>query len=160
MVNNLFSFPPLRGGLENNKCAVKDLLNDINWESIFHGLGSEETKNICMDNSFSILSANIPNREIKCNDKDPPWVTPTLKAAIKRKFRLHRNFVRRGRNTEDWEQVRAARNETSKLMTSAKEKYFLSLGQTLSDPYKGKKSYWSILNKLINKKCAVNIPPF
>ena len=142
-----------------NTCAIKDLLNDINWESKFDGLGSEEMADIFTDNLLSTLSANIPNREIKCNDKDPPWVTPALKTAIKRKHRLHRNFVRRGRNTADWERVRAARNETSKLITSAKEKYLSSLGQKLSDPNQGKKSYWSILNKLINKKCAVNIPP-
>ena len=90
--------------------------------------------NIFTDNLLSILSANIPNREIKCSDKDPPWVTPALKTAIKRKHRLHRNFVRRGRNAEDWERVRAARNETSKLITSAKENYLWSLGQKLSDP--------------------------
>ena len=142
-----------------NACAIKDLLNDINWESKFDGLGSEEMADIFTDNLLSTLSANIPNREIKCNDKDPPWVTPALKTAIKRKHRLHRNFVRRGRNTADWERVRAARNKTSKLITSAKEKYLSSLGQKLSDPNQGKKSYWSILNKLINKKCAVNIPP-
>ena len=142
-----------------NTCAIKGLLNDINWASKFNGLGSEEMANIFTDNLLSILSANIPNREIKCNDKDPPWVTSALKTAIKRKHRLYRNYMRRGRNTEDWERVRTTRNETSKLITSAKQMYLLSLGQKLSDPNQGKKPYWSIFNRLINKKSAVNIPP-
>ena len=36
----------------------------------------------------SILSAHIPNKIVKCNDKDPPWMTNELKTAIKRKHRV------------------------------------------------------------------------
>ena len=67
--------------------------------------------------------------------------------------------MRRGRNPDEWELVRAARNATSKKITSAKENYFASLDQKLSDSNQGKKTFWSILNRLINKKSAVNIPP-
>ena len=33
------------------------------------------------------------------------------------------------------------------------------MGRKLSDPNRGTKAYWAILNRLINKKKALNIPP-
>ena len=101
---------------------------------------------------FAILSANIPNKVIKCNDKDPPWTTPELKTAIKRKHRVFRKYKDRGRRLEDWNLVKEVRNETSRLITKAKENYFSTMGRKLSDPAQGIKAYWAILNRLINKK--------
>ena len=44
------------------------------------------------------------------------------------------------------------------MITSAK-KYFLKLGQRLSDPINGVKAYWSTLNEIINRNKVTNIPP-
>ena len=55
--------------------------------------------------------------------------------------------------------MKEVRNETSRLITKAKENYFSTMGRTLSDPDQGIKAYWAILNRLINKKKTLNIPP-
>ena len=55
--------------------------------------------------------------------------------------------------------MKEARNETSRLITKAKENYFSTMGRKLSDPAQGIKTYWAILNRLINKKNTLNIPP-
>ena len=79
------------------------------------------------------------------------------------------------------EYVRVTRNETSKIITDAKETYFSSLGRKHSNPTIGLeaywstyfsslgrkhsnptiglKAYWSTLNKVIDKKKITNIPP-
>ena len=54
---------------------------------------------------------------------------------------------------------KVARNEAKNMIVNAKEGYFLNLGHKLSDPKQGVKSYWSVLNRLINRKKSVNIPP-
>ena len=100
----------------------------------------------------------VPNIMIKCNDKDPLWITPEIKTAIKRKHRVYDKYVRRGREPDEWEYVRVTRNETSKIITDAKETYFASLRCKLSNPMIGLKAYWSTLNKIINKKKMTNIP--
>ena len=48
--------------------------------------------------------------------------------------------------------MKEVRNETSRLITKAKENYFSTMGRKLSDPAQGIKAYWAILNRLINKK--------
>ena len=102
--------------------------------------------------TFSILSENIPSKIIKCNDKDPPWITNELKTAIKRKHRVFKKFLDRGRRQEDWNLVKEVRNETSKMITNAMKNYYQKLGHKLSDPNQDAKAYWTVLNRLLNKK--------
>jgi len=155
--------PPYKRTIWNyskaNTSLIRELISDIDWQSRFAGLGVNEMTELFTDTIFAILSANIPNKVIKCNDKDPPWITPELKTAIKRKHRVFRKYKDRGRRLEDWNLVKEVRNKTSRLITKAKENYFSTMGRKLSDPAQGIKAYWAILNRLINKKKTLNIPP-
>ena len=45
------------------------------------------------------------------------------------------------------------------MITIANDNYFASLGRKLSNPAIGIKTYWSTLNKIVNKKKVTNIPP-
>ena len=108
---------------------------------------------------YSLFLNLIPNKVLKINDKDPAWINQGIKTAIKRKHRVYRNFLDRGRKQEDWALVKEARHEASKMIIEAKDKYFRNLGRKLADPNQGSKTYWATLNRLINKKNTVNIPP-
>ena len=99
-----------------------------------------------------VFSLFIPNKIVKFNDKDQPWITPQLKTAIKRKHRIYSKFVQNGRKQEDWNRVKNVQSETSRLIASAKNEYYANLGKMLSDPKTGTKTYWSLFSKLINKK--------
>ena len=101
----------------------------------------------------------MPNKMIEVHDKDPPWMTPEIKTAIKHKHRIYNKYVKRGCKPIEWEYVRLTRNETSKIIRDARENYFACLGRKLSDPSVGIKTYWSTLNKIVNKKKTTNIPP-
>ena len=101
---------------------------------------------------YGIIKANIPNRVLSFNDKDPPWITRQVKSAIKRKRRVFRKFMNSGRRREDWEIFKAVKNNTSRLVTDAKEMYYSNLGRKLSDPTNGLKTFWSTMNRLIDKK--------
>ena len=98
-------------------------------------------------------------RLVKFNDKDPPWIKKFAKTTIMGKKRVYKSFVRRGRYQDDWEQFKRVWNDTSKLVTNAKETYYSNLGRKLSDPTQGVKAYWEVLNRLVNKNKVMNIPP-
>ena len=93
------------------------------------------------------------------NDKDPPWITRQIKTAIKRKRRVFRKFMNSGRRPEDWQLFKTVRNETSRLVVNAKAMYYCNLGRKLSDPSNGIKTFWSTMNRPIDKKKNINIPP-
>ena len=155
--------PPYKRTIWNySKANLQSIHNDlqaIDWHVRFDTLGSEEMTEVFTASIYATLTSYIPNKVVKCSDKDPPWITPHIKTAIKRKQKVYRNFCRRGRLDQDWTYVKRVRNETSKMILNAKEEYFKRLGRKLSDPNEGIKSYWTTLNRLINKKKILNIPP-
>ena len=78
-------------------------LRDTDRKSIFVDLTADE-----MTNKFTILIMDlidrfIPNQVIRCDDRDPPWITPKLKTAIKRKHRVYNKYVKRGRKPDRFE---------------------------------------------------------
>ena len=46
-----------------------------------------------------------------------------------------------------------------KLIEDAKHNYFMKIGQTLSNADTGEKTYWSLINKVLNKAKIPEIPP-
>ena len=105
------------------------------------------------------MSTNISNKTITCNDKDAPWITTSLKTAIKRNSRVYRKWVQRGRNPTEHQNVRDVQKSINKLIKQAKQTYFTSLGKRLSDPNTGQKSFWTVYKRIINSKKQTNIPP-
>ena len=82
----------------------------------FRGLDSKEMVKIFTEKLSEVFSFFIPNKTVKFNDKDQPRITPQLKAAIKRKYRIYSKFVQSGRKQEDWNRVKNVKSETSRLI--------------------------------------------
>jgi len=114
---------------------------------------SEKMTEAFTNSVYIILASNNPNRVVTFCDKNLPWINPYLKAAKKRKNRAYLGFFcKLGRRDHYWSYVNRVRNKTSKIILNAKEEYFNRLGRKLSDPNEGIRSYWSTLNRPINKK--------
>ena len=131
----------------------------INWENEFRGCNCTEATDMFTKKFLSLRSSHIPNFEILCNPKDPPWITDVVKKAIRRKHRVHRKFLKNGRNTSDRDRAKAVRNETTRTIEQAKDRYFCDLGQKLCDPSRGVKAYWETIHKILNRKKVMSIPP-
>ena len=106
-----------------------------------------------------MFSNFVPNKTITRRDKDPPWMTEEVKNICREKDKIYKNYVKNGRTDVDKEELQRVTNLSSNKITKAKEKYFHSLGNKLNDPQTGAKSYWSILNKFLQKKKIPLIPP-
>ena len=137
---------------KTNVSLIRTCVNDIDWQDLLCGLNPGEMAVSFTENLLRILTLYIPNKTIKINDKDAPWITPELKSAIKRKHRAFRKYIRRGRNHDDLKTVKKIQAENSKKILDAKNSYYLKLGKKLSDPCIGIKKYWSVVNRMIQKK--------
>ena len=93
----------------------------------------DDTTEIFAEFFLDIMSRNIPNKTITCNDKDAPWMTSEIKTAIKRNVRAHRKWVSRGRLPEDRDNIRWVQNKTNKLIKAAKQNSFRNLRIKLSN---------------------------
>ena len=148
--------PPYKRRIwDYNKAKIEDIrkiLVETNWLSLFHRLSADEMALVFTDTVLDIFSRNIPNKIITCHDKDAAWITPQVKAAIKRNLRIYSKWNKRGRKPEERAQVLETQNLTSKLIKQAKQSYYEKLGNQLSDPSCGEKHFWNAFKKLANKK--------
>ena len=136
----------------------KELLN-VNWHELFYNLNVHQKCLLFSDKFLDIVSKHIPNKIITFDERDAPWITPETKTSIRRNNRVYKNWIRRGRNTDELANVRKVRNATNRLIRKAKQTYYTKLGEKLCDPATGQKQFWAAFKKLANKKSVTNIPP-
>ena len=108
---------------------------------------------------LSIMEAFIPNDIKKITPPDPPWMTKHIKALLNKKNRL----------------IKILKGMVTKLMTrmdlmlfalnvikqwKLKLSYMTNLGNILDNPNTPQKSYWKLINRVMNISRAPKIPPY
>ena len=77
-----------------SKDEVRECLNSIDWHNKLNNLSATDMVSEFTSTLMGVMSRFIPNKMITCNDKDPPWITPKIKTAIKCKHRVYNKYVR------------------------------------------------------------------
>ena len=101
----------------------------------------------------------IPNEIKRIVPRDPPWITKPLKTMLNRKNRLFKNYKRHGYTPVDKVRLDNFRKECQEAVENAKLNYLTNMGNKLNNPNTSQKSYWKIINKVMNKCKAPKIPP-
>ena len=101
----------------------------------------------------------VPNETKRFVRRDPPWITKTLKTLLDRKNRIFKNYKRHGYKEEDKSRVDAIRIEYQKAVENAKSSYLSLMGDKDNKPGTSQKSYWKIINRIMNKCRAPKVPP-
>ena len=108
---------------------------------------------------LNIMSNFIPNEIKTIIPRDSPWITKPLKTMLKRKSRLFKNYKKHRYKEEDKVRLEAFRSECQQAVESAKQCYFANLGNIVNDPSTSQKSYWKIINGVMNRCRAPKIQP-
>ena len=66
-----------------NKDEIEECLNNIDWHYKLNNLSATNMVSEFTSAIMGVMSRFIRNKIITCNDKDPPWITPEIKTAIK-----------------------------------------------------------------------------
>ena len=139
---------------------IKRAISDYPWRL---NLNSNPDPNcqvtLFTETILNIMSNFIPNETIKITPKDPPWITKPLKTLLNKQKRLYKNFKRHGYKPEDKIRVDDFNADCMIAINKAKETYLANIGNQLADPNTSQKTYWKILNKVMNKCKAPKIPP-
>ena len=108
---------------------------------------------------LNIMSNFIPNETKRFVPRDPPWITKPLKIMLNRKNRLYKNYKKHGYKDDDKVRLDLFRIECQEGVEAAKSLYLLNLGNKANDPNTSQKTYWKIVNRVMNKCRAPKIPP-
>ena len=110
----------------------------------------------CVLNTISNL---VPNKIVTFRNKDALWMTPEIKRIILEKAKIHRRYVKNGRNDADYQSLREITHRCKSAVKEAKYNYYARLGNTLNDPNIGPKKYWYTLIQLLHNRNMPKIPP-
>ena len=91
--------------------------------------------------------------------RDLPWITKPLKAMLNRKNRFFKNYKRHGYKLEEKSRLDNFRKECREALETDKLTYLTNMGEKLNNPNTSQKSYWKIINKVMNKCKTPKIPP-
>ena len=67
--------------------------------------------------------------------------------------------MRKGQPNDKIEEIKNMMSKSSKMIEDAKRRYFLKADKTLANPETGLKTYWSLLNSVLNKARIPTIQP-
>ena len=78
---------------------------------------------------------------------------------VYRKNRLYKSYKRHGYKDEDKVRLDTFRIECQQAVKNAKLRYLMNLGDKVTCPNISQKTYWKIINRVMNKCRAPKIPP-
>ena len=108
---------------------------------------------------LNIMSNYIPNETKIFVPRDPPWITKPLKTLHNRKNRLFKNYKKHRYKNEDKVRLDAFRIECQNAVEAAKSSNLKNMGNKVNDSGTSQRSYWKIINRVMNKCRAPKIPP-
>ena len=138
---------------------INKAISNFNWHNAFKDLSVDEKVKLLNETLLNIFRNYIPNKKIKCDYREPPWMTDKIKTLLKYRNKLTKMFYKNGQKTEDHEKVLQISAECTNEILEAKNTYILKMSKKLEDPKSAPKTYWTILNRLIYNKKIPTIPP-
>ena len=131
----------------------------MNWERLFRGKDINAHVTSFNDTILNVFKNYVPNKYITIDDKDPVWMNDTIKAKIKTKNLLFKQYMQNERFESDFGFLKALITELNELISSTKTLYYENLAKKLNNPLLQAKTYWSILKTFYNDKKIPLIPP-
>ena len=84
---------------------IKKAISNFNWNKAFENLAINEKVALLNQTILNIFRNYIPNRKIKCDYRQPPWMTNKTKNLLKERSTLTKYFYRNGQTGSDRDEV-------------------------------------------------------
>ena len=104
------------------------------------------------------MTNSVPSETKRFVPRDPPWIIRSLKNMLNRKNRLYKNYKKHRYKDNDKVRLDIFRCECHQAVEDAKSSYLANLGNKVNDPNTSQKSYWKIINRVLNKCRAPKVP--
>ena len=138
---------------------IKKAISNFDWNKAFENLSVDEKADFLNKTLLNIFRNYIPNKKIKSNYRQPPWMTDIMKKSLKERCKLTKLFYKNGQRKVDHDKVLEKSEECTKQLVEAKKNNILKMTKKLANSNTSSKSYWTILNRLLYNKKLPTIPP-
>ena len=117
-----------------NSTTIRKALDSVNWERRFHGKDINAQVTSFNDTILNAFKNYVPNKYITIHDKDPVWMNDNIKAEIKTKNLLFKQYMPNERIESDFGFLKALITELNELISSTKTLYYKNLAKKLNNP--------------------------
>ena len=114
---------------------------------------------LLIETILNIMSNFVPNKIIRIKPTEPEWLNRDIKNMLKKQNRIYKKYRKNGFKEIDKIPLDLYRKECAVAIAKSKQDYLCKLGNKLSNNCTGQKTYWKIINNLLNKCKIPRIPP-
>ena len=141
-INTPVRLPPTsaRGYEKANIENIKKVISNFDWNKAFENLLIDEKVDFLNKTSLNTFRNYIPNKKIKCDYRQPPWMTDIIKKSLKERCKLTKFFYKNGQRKVDHDKVLEKSEECTKQILEAKKNYILKMTKKLANSNTSSKS--------------------
>ena len=137
-------------GLEKtNTPLLNRTIETLNWKKLLENKNVDKQLYLFNKTMLSTFHNFIPNKNIICNDEDPPWLKNQIKTLIENKNHLLKSYMANCRLV-DLVRLEKRGAKLINIIKSSKENFYNNLAKKLNDPNFSSKKYWSIMKTFVN----------
>ena len=90
---------------KENVLNIKKTVSNFNWKRAFENLSVDEKFELFNETLLNIFRKFIPNKKIKRDYRQSPWMTDDIKKFMKRRSKFTKIFYKNGRRNSDYIKV-------------------------------------------------------
>ena len=130
------------------------------WEKLLNPILNQNNQvKLLNETILNIMKNFVPSSSITSNLNESEWITRDIKKMLKKQNILYRNHRLNGFKVEDKIMVVGQRDDCYQAIKISKDNYLKSLGDKLINKTTGPKTYWKVINNLLNKCKIPRISP-
>ena len=137
--------------------SIQRSVSSTDWDFLFWGKSISKKVDILNECLKNIFHNFVPNKVIKCDYRQPAWVTYSMKNKLKERAKLTKKYFKGGKKDSDLVQINVLSNECTKSILETKEKYISHLSQKPIDRSTDPKKL-EVINRFVNNKKTSIIP--
>ena len=138
---------------------VKYATSNFNWSKAFENLSVDGKVEHLNETLLNIFRNYIPNKKIKCDYRQSPWINDNIKSSLKQRSKLTKIYYKSGLWKIDNTKILEKSTECTKKFFEAKKNDILKMTTKPEHSNTASKTYWAILNRLLYNKKIFAIPP-
>ena len=143
-----------------NLASISSAISQFPWHERLTRIFNP-TRQVALLNEtiINIMSNFVPNKIIRIKPSEPEWFNRKIKNMLKKQNRIYKKYKNNGFKEVDKVSLDLYRKECAEEIEKSKQNYLSKLGAKLADNSTGQKTYWKIVNNLLNKCKVPRIPP-
>ena len=117
-----------------NAKNIQKAVRNFDCKKAFGNLSVDRKVDLLNETLLNIFRNYIPNKKIKFNYCQPPWMNDNIKRCLKERSKLTKFFYKNGQKREDKEKLEAKAAYFTEQIMKAKNDYIKRMTNKLNDP--------------------------